>query len=66
MSEHRIPKPSIAKNILISQSALSEIEAAFLKYVDEVLASHLSERAQANYIDQADNFLRWNAELYQK
>jgi hypothetical protein len=47
------------QNLRISESALSEIESAFWKYGEEVLASYLSDRAKANYIGQVEFFLRW-------
>lgn len=54
-----LPKLPCAQNMLISQSALSEIEFAFWKYGDVVLASYLGDSSKSTYIGQVSNFLRW-------
>ena len=45
--------------MILSISALSEIESALKQYGDAVLASDLSETSQGIYIVHATNFVRW-------
>ena len=44
---------------VISPAAMAELEAALEDYCAVVLASALSEKSQADYIDRANNFVRW-------
>ena len=43
----------------ISTAALFEVQAALREYCTAVETSELTLSAQATYIDQADNFVRW-------
>lgn len=45
--------------MIVSASALSEIESALKSYGDAVLASDLSTSSQGIYLDHATNFVRW-------
>jgi hypothetical protein len=43
----------------ISDSAMAEVEAALEKYCREILATTLTPDTQSDYIDPANNFVRW-------
>lgn len=49
----------ISTAMIVTPSALVEIESALKQYCNAVLASDLSLGSQAIYVDHADNFVRW-------
>lgn len=55
----RQERPGPPPTSRIPTPTLTEVETALRAYCETVLSSDLSEHSQADYINGADNFVRW-------
>ncbi len=53
------PVPRMKKSPRISLVALKEVETALREYIDLVVRADLSNWAKTEYVDRADQFVRW-------
>ncbi len=53
------PFSHMTKQPRISPEALREVENALRQYVDLVVSADLSNWAKTEYVDRADQFVRW-------